>query len=245
MQKKLLIGALTIAAMLPGGALAQTANQNPNAEVEAAVRSEFTDAPAMVEVARCESGFRQFRADGSVLMGGAGGGMIGVFQINRIHLPQARALGMDVMTLQGNVAYARYLYESSGSTPWLSSAYCWRLAPVKAAANVPVVSISSSTSASVSAVLPTIRTGLRLGNTGSSVLALQQVLNSAGFAVAMTGPGSPGNETTKFGAATRMAVRKFQCARSIACSGSESTTGYGLVGPRTSAALSQVLLSMR
>lgn len=55
--------------------------------------------------------------------------------------------------------------------------------------------------------------------------------------MAVDGPGSPNNETEKFGVLTREAVQKFQCAKGIACDGDESSTGYGYVGPRTRAAL--------
>jgi peptidoglycan hydrolase-like protein with peptidoglycan-binding domain len=73
----------------------------------------------------------------------------------------------------------------------------------------------------------------------AQVMTLQQILNRSGFVIAPSGPGAPGSETSYFGAMTREAVRKFQCAKGIACDGSESTSGYGLVGPRTRAALIQ------
>ena len=39
---------------------------------------------------------------------------------------------------------------------------------------------------------------------------------------------------------TREAVRRFQCAKGIACDGDEATTGYGRVGPMTRSALLQL-----
>jgi peptidoglycan hydrolase-like protein with peptidoglycan-binding domain len=62
---------------------------------------------------------------------------------------------------------------------------------------------------------------------------LQKILNNNGFVISSTGPGSPGNETTYFGSLTLEAVKKFQCAKGIVCSGDSSTTGYGRVGPMT------------
>jgi hypothetical protein len=75
----------------------------------------------MIEIARCESNFRQFTDSGSVLRGGAGGGMVGVFQfLGNIHMAPALTLGFDINTLEGNLGYAKNLYQSQGSTPWRS-----------------------------------------------------------------------------------------------------------------------------
>jgi peptidoglycan hydrolase-like protein with peptidoglycan-binding domain len=47
------------------------------------------------------------------------------------------------------------------------------------------------------------------------------------------------NNTGYFGVLTRASVRKYQCDKNIVCTGDEASTGYGLVGPRTRAALAQ------
>lgn len=56
---------------------------------------------------------------------------------------------------------------------------------------------------------------LQVGMTGNDVKALQVWLNTNGYQVASSGPGSPGNETSRFGAATRAALIKFQKAKGI------------------------------
>ena len=66
--------------------------------------------------------------------------------------------------------------------------------------------------------------------TGEDVKALQQWLNANGYRVAESGPGSPGNETSKFGGATRAALIKFQKAMGI-------TPAVGYFGPKTRAAV--------
>lgn len=65
---------------------------------------------------------------------------------------------------------------------------------------------------------------------GEDVRTLQKLLNADGYAVALSGAGSPGNETIYFGPATEAAVIKFQLARGI-----KPPAGY--VGPITRAAL--------
>ena len=165
----------------------------------------------MIGIAKCESSFRQFNDDGTPLVGH--GRYIGVFQIDEnIHADYAKSLGMDIYTVSGNLAYAKRLYEQLGAKPWPTCA-------VKAA---PAGALTKD---------------LNLGDSDSQVKILQQRLNKLGFKIAESGSGSPGNETEYFGALTREAVKRFQCAKNIVCSGSESTTGYGQVGPKTRAVL--------
>lgn len=76
----------------------------------------------------------------------------------------------------------------------------------------------------------TLSRDLYRGVSGEDVRALQKLLNANGYTVAVTGAGSPGNETTYFGPATLATVIKFQIARSIMPS-------VGFVGPITRAAL--------
>lgn len=102
--------------------------------VEAEVREYFADTPVMIEIARCESKFRQYTDGGSVLRGGSGSGMIGVFQFfESIHTGAAADLGYDLTSLDGNLAYAKHIYDTQGTTPWNSAKSCWNIAiPVAA-----------------------------------------------------------------------------------------------------------------
>ena len=93
---------------------------------QAAVQEYFADIPVMIEIARCESKFRQFANSGNVLRGGAGDQMVGVFQFfDRYHEDQAYELGFDIETLDGNLAYARHVYTTEGTDPWNSAQDCW------------------------------------------------------------------------------------------------------------------------
>jgi hypothetical protein len=72
---------------------------------------------------------------------------------------------------------------------------------------------------------------LTVGSRGEAVRQLQWVLNqSADTQVSVVGAGSPGNETTYFGAATKAAVMKFQAKNHIS-----PVSGY--VGPLTRSVL--------
>ncbi|OHA83365.1 MAG: hypothetical protein A2937_03500 [Candidatus Yonathbacteria bacterium RIFCSPLOWO2_01_FULL_47_33b] len=48
------------------------------------------------------------------------------------------------------------------------------------------------------------------------------------------------SSTGYFGPATQEAVKKFQCAKGIVCSGTTGTTGYGLVGSKTRSKLNEL-----
>jgi len=90
-----------------------------------------------------------------------------------------------------------------------------------------------------SAVSVTITKTLKTGNDNSEVKDLQKLLNSLGYTISNSGAGSPGNETSYYGAKTKEAIKKFQCDNGIVCSGDENSTGYGLVGPGTRAKLNE------
>ena len=86
----------------------------------------FADAPIMIAVASCESHFKHYDSNGAVHRGVQNNKDVGVMQVNEYyHLKRSKELGFDIYTVQGNTAYARYLYEREGTTPWLSSSACW------------------------------------------------------------------------------------------------------------------------
>src|SRR5262249_29569428 len=122
-------------------------------DVARAVAEYFSDIPVMYAIAKCESGFTQYNSAGSVLNGGSGG-MLGVFQINKsVHKTFALSLGDDITTLAGNMAYARYLYQSEGTDPWISSEPCWSGID---AASIVVSIVDSAAQSVVSAIAPSV-----------------------------------------------------------------------------------------
>ena len=98
----------------------------PVGDTEAVVRAYFADIPVMIQIARCESTFRHYLADGTVLKGRVDSADTGVMQINkRYHQKAATALGINLDDIHGNMAYARHLYVKQGTQPWSASAPCW------------------------------------------------------------------------------------------------------------------------
>jgi hypothetical protein len=94
--------------------------------VQEYVAEYFADAPIMVSIAKCESHFRQYDRNGAVYRGVVNNKDVGVMQVNEYyHAEAAKKLNLNLWTLEGNTAYARYLYEKEGTTPWLSSSACW------------------------------------------------------------------------------------------------------------------------
>lgn len=80
----------------------------------------------MIAIASCESEFRQWGSDGKVLTGRENSADKGVFQINTYyHLEDSQKMGFDITTLEGNMAYARHLYETQGTAPWNWSKPRW------------------------------------------------------------------------------------------------------------------------
>lgn len=73
---------------------------------------------------------------------------------------------------------------------------------------------------------------LKMGSTGSQVMALQQALNMTSCKVSVSGAGSPGMETSTFAGKTKAAVMCFQAANGLKAD--------GVVGPMTGAALAAV-----
>lgn len=67
---------------------------------------------------------------------------------------------------------------------------------------------------------------LFFGMLDEDVWELQKYLNNNGFQLAVSGPGSPGRETGRFGSVTLEALRKFQTAHNI-------KSGFGYFGPST------------
>lgn len=82
------------------------------------IRTEFSEYPSFVETIRCESGFRQFKADGSVVRSHTDD--VGVTQINVPHWGEkAKELGYDIYTEDGNLLMAKHVLKVQGLRAWV------------------------------------------------------------------------------------------------------------------------------
>jgi hypothetical protein len=96
------------------------------ATIEKRIKREFEDAPIMIDIAYCESRYRQYSDHETVLTGIVNNSDKGVFQINTYyHGNDADRLGYDLETVEGNIGYGRHLYETQGVQPWVHSSPCW------------------------------------------------------------------------------------------------------------------------
>jgi len=102
-----------------------------------------------------------------------------------------------------------------------------------------IAALQGSTGSTGGASCTTFTQNLKQGSTGGEVMAVQKFLNSsADTRVAASGAGSPGNETSTFGPATKAAVIKFQnkyAADILTPAGLTAGTGNWFAGSRAKA----------
>lgn len=82
--------------------------------------------PIMIEVARCESGQKQFYPNGSLVRDGVTGTHVGIFQIGElVWNKKAKELGYNLYEAEGNIKMGLYIYKNFGTAPWKASQDCW------------------------------------------------------------------------------------------------------------------------
>lgn len=82
------------------------------------IRTEFADYPAFEKTVQCESNFRQYAADGTVLTSPTND--VGITQINlKTWREKAQELGYDIYSEDGNLLMARHVLTVQGITAWV------------------------------------------------------------------------------------------------------------------------------
>jgi hypothetical protein len=101
-------------------------SQQPSETPKMLVERIFGKDSPMLQVARCESGLRQYQPGGALLRGRVNPSDVGIFQINEhYHQSAALALGLDIEKPEDNVRYAYHLYQQNGFQDWKASKSCW------------------------------------------------------------------------------------------------------------------------
>lgn len=99
----------------------------PVAVAEAPIEDDgFVGYPTLKRICTCESGLTHYTENGEVLRGMVNNRDIGICQINEYyHEKEIEALGIDIYTREGNINFAKHLYDKQGSAPWVWSKKCW------------------------------------------------------------------------------------------------------------------------
>jgi len=75
------------------------------------------DSQVMKNIAKCESGFRQFEEDGTHLISPTSD--VGLMQINQIHWKRAKSLGLDIFNSPiDNWEMGKLIYKERGFSAW-------------------------------------------------------------------------------------------------------------------------------
>ncbi len=107
---------------------------DPNIGIKPYIEEFLTNnnAAALLPIIACESGYKHFEKDGSVLKNKEGSSAIGIAQILASKHPDPKVLerynkrnntdftvaDFDITTLQGNIGYALVLYQVRGTRDW-------------------------------------------------------------------------------------------------------------------------------
>lgn len=87
-------------------------------EIKTLVEAIFGPTSPMIPTLQCESSFRQFDSSGVILRSSTND--VGIAQINvEAHGQDAMERGIDIYTIEGNLKYARLLFDQSGTLPWV------------------------------------------------------------------------------------------------------------------------------
>lgn len=119
------------------------------------------------------------------------------------------------------------------SSQWADAGRGWEYTPEWLPFIREIIVVTPKIDPGVLPVIP-FNKDLKLGDNHPDVMRLQKFLNTHGYPVSTTGAGSSGQETTYFGAKTKIAVQAFQKKNSI-------TPVLGFFGPKTRTKVNELL----
>lgn len=85
----------------------------------------YKDYALLKRIVQCESSWRQFYRDGTVIVSS---GNVGLGQINKLaHAATYSKMGLDVERWRDNLRFVVFLYKRDGIKPWEKwSGHCWK-----------------------------------------------------------------------------------------------------------------------
>lgn len=115
---------ITVFCLIP-----KTIEESPQKEIASAKiiveKPKLVIPQALLDIAKCESGDKQFNKDGTVKRGEINNKDIGRWQINEKYwLKKSQELGFDIYTPEGNLQMGLWIYNNYGVKPWSWSASC-------------------------------------------------------------------------------------------------------------------------
>lgn len=97
-------------------------------EEKEVVKEIEVEAPVLDRIAKCESGGNHYAKSGQVLVVGNSNKSVdvGKYQINaQIWGAKATELKLNLFVEKDNEEFAKYLYRTHGTEPWVWSKKCW------------------------------------------------------------------------------------------------------------------------
>lgn len=104
-----------------------SSSSQPTSEIGNKTTTRIVVPKILEKIGFCESGNQQFEKDGTVKRGKQNRNDIGKYQINLIYWgAEARSLGYDIYSLDGNTRMALHILSRYGTAPWnWSKISCW------------------------------------------------------------------------------------------------------------------------
>lgn len=126
-MKKIYIVAILIIVLVGVYYYGTTKSEIEYKQVEVVKEVEI-DAPVLDRIAKCESGGNHYAKSGQVLVVGNTNKSVdvGKYQINaQIWGAKATELKLNLFVEKDNEEFAKYLYRTQGTEPWVWSKKCW------------------------------------------------------------------------------------------------------------------------
>lgn len=102
-----------------------TPDYSQNEGIKALIEKEFALYPKLIKVVKCESRYRQFNEKKNYIPLVSKTSDVGVMQVNQIHWPRAKKLGLDIFnSVEDNIAMGKIILKEQGLGAWYAPEHC-------------------------------------------------------------------------------------------------------------------------